>query len=144
MKIIKREILIHAELAKVWEHISDPKKIAGWLMPNDFEERIGKAFSLDCNEHGIISCVVKEIVPSRKLVYSFESKATKVETLVTFTLTPEEGGTRVTLIHSGWDALPPEEQGVSELFGEGWGGALQQLQAQIASVKDKESNSGKK
>ena len=140
MKIIKREILIQAPAAKVWEHITDPTQIAGWLMPNDFEAAVGKAFSLDCKEHGAIACVVKEIVPGQKLVYSFKSKVTKVETLVTFTLTQEEGGTRVTLIHSGWDALPPEERGVSDMFGEGWGGALKQLQAQIAAVTPREMN----
>ena len=36
MKIIKREILIEAPISKVWKHITDPEKIAGWLMPNDF------------------------------------------------------------------------------------------------------------
>src|SRR5262249_60997925 len=83
MKIIRREILIDAPVAKVWDHITDPKKIAGWLMPNDFEARVGKEFFLDCNEQGKVTCVVKEIVPQQKLVYSFRSKVTKVETLVT-------------------------------------------------------------
>jgi uncharacterized protein YndB with AHSA1/START domain len=135
MKIIKREILIQAPPARVWDHITDPNKIAGWLMPNDFEAAPGKAFSLECRDTGTISCVVKEIVPHQKLIYSFHSKLTKVETLVTFTLTPEGGGTRVTIIHSGWEALPPEEHGVSDNFGEGWGGALKQLEAQIGAVK---------
>src|SRR5215471_8623034 len=98
MKIIRREILIDAPVAKVWEHITDPKKIAGWLMPNDFEARVGKEFFLDCNEQGKVTCVVKEIVPQQKLVYSFRSKVTKVETLVALTLAKEDRGTRVTLI----------------------------------------------
>ncbi len=46
MKIIKREILIEAPPSRVWEHITDPQKIAAWLMPNDFKAAVGaKAFN---------------------------------------------------------------------------------------------------
>ena len=131
MKVIKKEIFIKAPVAKVWEHISDPQKIAGWLMPNDFEARVGKEFSLDCKEQGTISCVVKELVPQRKLVYTFRSRTTRVETLVTFTLAPVDIGTRLTLVHSGWDALPPSDQGIADLFEGGWDGNLRRLQARL-------------
>jgi len=46
MKIIKKEIVIDAPVAKVWKHLTDPEKIAGWLMPNDFEAVVGKHFVL--------------------------------------------------------------------------------------------------
>lgn len=128
MKEIKREIVISAPAAKVWEHLIRSENIAGWLMPNDFEAVVGKGFILDCRQQGTVSCVIKEIVPQKKLVYSFRSKATQVETLVTFTLAEEGGATRVTLRHTGWDALPPDQQGIAEGFREGWGAALQKLQ----------------
>lgn len=131
MKIIRREILIEAPVARVWKHITDPQKIAGWLMPNDFEAAIGKKFTLDCQQQGKISCVVKEIVPEQKLVYSFQSKATRVETWVTITLVAEGQGTRLTLIHSGWDALPPGAEGIADQFGSGWGSGLEKLHQQI-------------
>ena len=110
MKIIKREILIDAPVAKVWEHITDSKKIAGWLMPNDFAATVGKKFFLDCQHQGKISCAVKEVVPNQKLVYIFRSSTPKADTLVTITLVQEGKATRLTLVHSGWDALPPAEQ----------------------------------
>ena len=134
MKVIKREILIEAPPAKVWEHITDPKKIAGWLMPNDFSPTVGNPFFLDCDHSGKISCVVKEIVAGQKLVYSFQSKMTKIETLVTITLAKEGKGTRATLVHSGWDALPPGEQGVADAFGDGWGTGLAKLREQIGAL----------
>jgi uncharacterized protein YndB with AHSA1/START domain len=134
MKEIKREMLIAAPAARVWEHITDPDKIAGWLMPNDFEPRAGREFTLDCNEQGKISCVVKEIVPLQKLVYSFQSKVTRIETLVTLTLATEGNSTRLTLIHSGWDALPPGEQGIADMFGGGWISKLETLRQQIQSA----------
>jgi len=131
MKIIKKEIVIAASPAKVWEHITDPRKIAGWLMPNDFEAKVGRKFFLECKHQGKILCAVKEIVPEEKLVYSFHSEAIKVETLVTITLAKEGKSTRLTLIHSGWDALPPAERGIADNYDSGWGGHLEQLQGQI-------------
>ena len=134
MSVIKREILIAAPVARVWEHITDSKKIAGWLMPNNFEAAPGKEFFLDCQEQGKVSCVVKEIVPERKLVYSFQSRVTRVETLVTITLAREGRGTRLTLIHSGWDSLPPGERGVADQYGGGWSSSLAKLQEQIRNT----------
>lgn len=135
MKQIKKEILISAPVGRVWEHITDPKKIAGWLMPNDFEPVAGREFSMTCEKQGKVSCTVKEIVPQRKLVYSFQSAVTKVETLVTITLEPKGGNTRLTLIHSGWDALPPDLQGIADIFGGGWNGHLEQLR-ELLSVTE--------
>lgn len=134
MKIIKKEIVIDAPVAKVWAHITDPGKIAGWLMPNDFEASVGKAFSMDCGTEGTIACVVKEMVPQQKLVYSFTSREIKVETTVTITLAPDGNATRLTLVHSGWDALPPTDQGIAGGFDEGWGGKLKVLQEQLAAA----------
>jgi uncharacterized protein YndB with AHSA1/START domain len=132
MKIVKREIVIDAPVSEVWKHVTERQKIAGWLMPNDFEAVTGKPFILDCEVQGKISCVVKEIIPEQKLVYSFTSRAVKVETTVTITLTPEGKRTRVTLVHSGWDALPPSDQGIADTFGDGWGAGLEKLAGQIA------------
>ena len=132
MKIVKKEIVIDAPAEKVWAHVTEPEKIAGWLMPNDFVPTTGAAFSLQCPHQGKISCVVKEIVPLRRLVYSFRSAATRVETLVTITLTAEGGRTRLTLVHSGWDTLPPEDQDVADQFGGGWAGFMEKLRTAIA------------
>jgi uncharacterized protein YndB with AHSA1/START domain len=133
MKIIKKEIVITAPVAKVWQHITDPGKLAGWLMPNDFKPSVGRAFTMECGTEGTISCVVKEIIPHQKLVYSFKSKDTRIETLVTITLAPENGHTRLTLIHSGWDALPLPDQNIADTFDSGWGGFLRNLQEQLAT-----------
>jgi uncharacterized protein YndB with AHSA1/START domain len=137
MKLIKKEIVLAAPVAKVWEHITDSKKIAGWLMPNNFEPEIGREFSMTCNEQGQITCVVKEIIPEQKVVYSFRSPVTKVETLVTLTLSKEGKNTRLTLVHSGWEGLPPDQQNVPGLFDDGWGGVLKALQLQLSPTSAK-------
>jgi uncharacterized protein YndB with AHSA1/START domain len=138
MKIIKKEILIDASPEKVWKHVTDPEKIAGWLMPNDFEPTVGREFSMQCPQQGKITCEVKEIVPHQKLVYAFHSQATKVQTLVTILLESEGNRTRVTLTHTGWDKLPPPDQSIADNFDQGWGGFLTKLQEQ---AKSKENSS---
>ena len=135
MKIIKKEIVIEASAPKVWEHITNPEKIAGWLMPNDFEAKVGRKFFLECEHSGKQLCVVKEIVPNRKLVYTFQTKDPEADTLVTITLAQEGKATRLTLLHTGWDALPPAEQEKADNYDKGWGTLLPRLKEQIATAK---------
>src|SRR5579871_4053897 len=127
--MIKKEILIEAPVEKVWAHITEPERIAGWLMPNDFVAKPGANFTFHCKVQGEIRCQVLEVIPPRKLAYSFKSSLTRVETVVTITLAPKGKHTRVTLQHSGWDRLPPADQGLADLFGSGWGGYLENLRA---------------
>ena len=137
MKIIKKEILIAAPAAKVWEHITDSNKIAGWWKPNDFAPSVGQAFTIQCGSGHPVTGVVQEIVPLRKLSYTFRSAVVPVDTLVTFTLVEEGSQTRLTLVHSGWDALPPDKQNVSNDFENGWGTLLPIIQQQLAGAEAK-------
>ena len=134
MKIIKKEIVIEAPIPKVWEHITDPGKISGWLMPNDFQPSVGHSFYLKCDHQGKISCAVKEIVPHEKLVYSFNPPDLKIDTLVTITLAKAGRSTRLTLVHSGWDALPASQQSAADNYENGWTPLLERLKEQFAAT----------
>jgi uncharacterized protein YndB with AHSA1/START domain len=134
LRSIRRDGIPAENVSKVWEHITDPQKIAGWLMPNDFEAKVGKKFFIDCPHKGKLRCVVKEIIPNEKLVYSLQSEIPKADTLMTITLAQEGKTTRVTLVHSGWDALPPAEQDKADDYGEGWSSGLEQLRLQIERI----------
>jgi uncharacterized protein YndB with AHSA1/START domain len=46
MKRIKRKVLISVPVAKAWEHLTNSEKVAGWFLPNDFEPKVGKRFTL--------------------------------------------------------------------------------------------------
>jgi uncharacterized protein YndB with AHSA1/START domain len=131
-KIIRKEIVIDAPPEKVWEHITDPAKIAGWLMPNTFAAKVGQDYTMDCGTAGPITGVVTEIIPLKKLVYTWNSPIIKSTTTVTITLTEEKKGrTRLVLEHSGWQ-IPPTDPEVAGRFDQGWGEHLQALQDQIA------------
>ena len=134
MRIIRKEIIIDAPPARVWEHLTDPAKIAGWLMPNAFQAAVGKAYTMDCGRMGPITGVVKEAIPHKKLVYSWTSPVIKVQTMVTITLIDEKGRTRLILEHTGWEA-PPADQTIPDTFDQGWDEHLKALQDQLAANK---------
>lgn len=124
MKTIKKEIIVGSPISKVWEHLTDPDKLGTWLMPNDFEAKVGKRFTFQCESKGdwdgVVLCEIKQIIPMKKLVYSWTTNVIQIETKVAFTLQETKGQTKVELIHSGWDALPADKSDLFEQFDCGW------------------------
>lgn len=96
----------------VWEYLTKPELMEQWLMKNDFQPIVGLDFqfrtspipSLDFD--GIFYCKVLEIVPLKKLSYSWKSgpgdgKIT-LDSTVTWKLEPKEKGTELFLEHTGF------------------------------------------
>ena len=134
MKLIKKEITINAPAAKVWAHITDPAKIAGWFAPNDFASKVGHRFKITGSETcGDIPCVVREVDVNRKLAYTFQPSKLGFETLVTITLEEVGATTKLTLLHTGWEQLTPAQAGFPDQYNQGWGTFLGRLQEQAAA-----------
>src|SRR6267142_6041319 len=89
---------------RVWTALTDPRAIAEWLMPNDFQPRLGHRFQFRVANakgwSGIVDCEVTELTPPRRLSYTWKSD--KIDTRVTWTLEPAASGTRVVLEHAGF------------------------------------------
>lgn len=107
-EIVVEEVLPHAPAA-VWQALTRGDLIARWLMPNDFEPVVGRKFNFrrapmgDWN--GVVECEVLEVAAERRLVYSWKGgtgTALELDTVVTWTLTPVEAGTRLRMVHSGF------------------------------------------
>lgn len=91
--------------AKVWRALTDPALLAEWLLPViGFELAPGAAFTFQTQPHpgwdGTVSCRMLEIEPQRKLRYTWGVPF--LDTVVTFTLTPTESGTRLSIEQSGF------------------------------------------
>ena len=129
MKQIRQEILIAAPAAKVWEHIANSGRIAQWFRPNDFKPVVGHRFRLSCDHGDTVTCEVKEVTPPTRLVYTFRAADMPVDTLVTFTLEETVSGTKLTLVHSGWERLPPGEAAAFGQTEQGWGQFLLRLRS---------------
>ena len=96
---------IEAPPQAVWQALTDSATLARWLMPNDFEPRVGKRFTLvtDCaaSWEGNVACEVLELVPGERMVWSWQTRGMEHPTRVTFELSPSGSGTRLRLRHVG-------------------------------------------
>lgn len=134
MELVKK-VTINAPASKVWEAITDPKKLQEWLpMPNNIKPVPGTEFEFDASgmeKKGdwdeIIRCRVKDAVLNKRLSYSWASQLIKGETLVTFELEEKNGVTELTLTHSGWENLPENQETWRDGHSNGWGQFLGNL-----------------
>jgi uncharacterized protein YndB with AHSA1/START domain len=99
---------------KVWRALTDPELLAQWLLPTiGFELGPGKAFTFKTQAYpgwdGTVNCQFVEIEPLRKLAYTWTVPF--LDTVVTFTLTPTESGTRLVMVQSGFKPDQKQEFG---------------------------------
>jgi len=109
-----RTLVIERKLShpasKVWRALTQGALMEEWLMKNDFQPVVGHRFSFraEPNPHwnGIIECQVLAVEPNQRLSYSWGSLG--LESTVTFTLTPVEGGVLLRMEQMGF--RPDQEQ----------------------------------
>jgi uncharacterized protein YndB with AHSA1/START domain len=109
-----RTLVIERKLAhppaKVWRALTQGALMEEWLMKNDFQPVVGHHFNFraEPNPHwnGIVDCEVLSVEPNEKLSYSWSSLG--LHTVVTWTLTPQQGGVLLRMVQSGF--APDQEQ----------------------------------
>ncbi|MEM9381050.1 MAG: SRPBCC domain-containing protein [Planctomycetota bacterium] len=91
----------------VWRALTEPELLARWLMPNDFEPRVGHRFTFRTDPgpgfDGIVRCEVLELVEPERLVLSW--RGGPLDTRVQFELRPEGASTRLIMEHTGFRGL---------------------------------------
>jgi uncharacterized protein YndB with AHSA1/START domain len=127
--IVIEEVFPHAPEV-IWKVLTSGELIGRWLMPpTGFEPVKGKHFTLETRPagawDGIIHCEVLEVRPNERLAYAWKGGhegnvgyGSRLETVVTFSLSRVENGTRLRLVHSGF-VLPKNETAFTNM-GEGW------------------------
>src|SRR5450432_3717167 len=109
---------------QVWAALTDRDALAVWLMPSDFEPRVGHRFTFrttpDHNWNGIVYCEVVALDRLHRIAYTWRGEPTQWETLVMFTIEPAEGGTRLVLEHSGFEAGGKVGWTVRDMLASGW------------------------
>jgi uncharacterized protein YndB with AHSA1/START domain len=121
---ITHEAVLPQPPERVWTVLTEPAAIESWLMPNDFEPRLGHHFTFTTNPipaasfDGIIHCEVVELDPPRRLAYIWTGGG--LATKVTYRLEPEGEGTRLYFEHSGFDLDNPVHRMAHHGMGAGW------------------------
>jgi uncharacterized protein YndB with AHSA1/START domain len=122
---------------KIWRALTTAHLIEHWLMKNDFQPVVGHRFNFQSTPiagwNGVADCEVLVLEPPRRLVWSQnasgEQAADGLKSVVTWTLTPVDGGTHVRMEHSGFRSQ--DEAGYAMMSG-GWPqvvGALERVAA---------------
>jgi uncharacterized protein YndB with AHSA1/START domain len=128
-EIVVDELLPHTP-AILWKTLTTSELIGRWLMvPTGFEPVKGKQFTFQTTPagawDGVIHLQVLEVVPNERLAYSWkgghETNAgygSPLDTVVTWTLTPTAGGTRLRLVHAGF--IAQRNDVAFQKMSEGW------------------------
>jgi uncharacterized protein YndB with AHSA1/START domain len=122
--VVEREFAFPPE--KLWRALTQPHLIEAWLMRNDFAPEPGHRFNLTGDWGGVLDCEVLAVEPNRRLSYTWdfahEDPAYALKSVVTFTLSPTDGGTRLRMEQTGFrpkqrQAFGGAQAGWREFFG---------------------------
>jgi uncharacterized protein YndB with AHSA1/START domain len=109
---IERSIWINAPQEKVWQAITDPQEVVKWFSPGTEWQgtglKVGGRFYVPNPETGaeMYTQIIEVVEPPRQFVTRTLPDAGDFPTVSTWTLTEEKGGTRLTLVHSGYELMP--------------------------------------
>jgi uncharacterized protein YndB with AHSA1/START domain len=127
--IVVDEVMPHAP-ETIWKTLTTGELIARWMMvPVGFEPVAGKRFTYQTKPagawDGVIHCEVLEVIANERFSYSWmggdEGNAgygSRLDTIVTWTLSRVASGTRVRLVHSGF--VTPRHDTALRNMSEGW------------------------
>ena len=103
------ERTIDAPVEKLWMAISDPVVMKEWYFNvPDFRPVVGTKFQFlegPPDKKYLHLCEVVEVVPERRLAYSWRFEGMPGESVVTFELTPEGNKTKIKLTHAGVESF---------------------------------------
>jgi uncharacterized protein YndB with AHSA1/START domain len=139
--IIVERVIPHPP-EKIWRALTQAHLIEQWLMKNDFEPRLGARFTFRAKPmgdwNGVVDCEVTAFDPPRRLAYSWKGGSASnpnygsaLESVVEWLLSPEPGGTRVRMEHSGFG---PRNEMAFDAMSSGWPRALERLEQVSAAA----------
>lgn len=136
--IVVDEVLPHAP-ETIWKTLTTGELIGRWMMvPAGFEPVEGTSFTFQTSPagawDGVIRCQVLEVVPNERLAYAWKGGhegnvgyGSRLDTVVTWTLSRADGGTRLRLVHSGF--VTPTNDTAFETMSKGWKKVVQNVGA---------------
>lgn len=141
MKNIKQSYLIAASPAEVWRALTDPALIEEWSGADAvFEPTVGAKYEL---WDGSFCGKIVEVIPNQKLVQTWQPDYWETDdSIVTFTLTPVGGKTRVDLLHENVEAF--DYEGTKEGWELYYLGAIKQMLEEHNAKPVKQTKTAKK
>jgi uncharacterized protein YndB with AHSA1/START domain len=134
---IEREIVIEAPPSVVWSIVTEAQHLGGWFSDEaEIDLRPGGRMLLTWRGHGTYEARVETVDAPRLFAFRWQTRQAEFSetnsTLVVMTLDPEDGGTRLRVVESGFATLPWPDDARSRYAGEnakGWITELDELRA---------------
>ncbi|WP_433022512.1 SRPBCC family protein [Kribbella sp. CA-294648] len=129
--------------AKVWRALTEPELIAQWLMPGDFRLEVGHHYTMESRAipstgfSGLVQAEVLGFEPEKVVRIGWRDAADpdRVDWTLTWTLEPEGRGTRLFLLHEGFDPDDPLQRQAHTIMNGGWRtGVPKALESLLASL----------
>jgi len=135
MKITTQDIVVEEVFPHtpetIWKTLTTGELMGRWLMmkPTGFEPVKGARFTYQTTPagawNGVIHCEVLEVMCNERLSYSWQGGhdgnaqyGSRLDTVVTLTLARVDGGTRLRLVHSGFET--PKNDSAFKNMSDGW------------------------
>jgi uncharacterized protein YndB with AHSA1/START domain len=113
--------------AKVWRALTEPELIAHWLMPGDFRLQVGHRYTMQSRPvaasgfSGLVEAEVLAFETEKLLRLGWRDAAGgDADWTLTWTLQPEGHGTRLFLLHEGFDPDDPLQRQARTIMNGGW------------------------
>ncbi len=122
---IVKEVVINSTVSKVWKAITDKSEMKHWYFDlAEFRLEVGFEFQFEGGPDDrkyLHICKIIEVVPTKKLSYSWKYDGYEGISYVTFELFEEGKKTRLRLTHSGIETFPADNPDFARNnFNEGW------------------------
>lgn len=143
--IVVDEVFPHAP-ETIWKALTTGELMGRWIMPpTGFEPVKGNRFTFKTKPagawDGTIQCEVLEVMPNQRFAYAWRGGheenvgyGSRLDTVVTLTLSRVESGTRLRLVHSGF-VTPMNDTAFSNMS-EGWPKVFQKLGDVVGGQED--------
>jgi uncharacterized protein YndB with AHSA1/START domain len=144
---IEKTILLRAPRAQVWRALTEASEFGarfGAELEGAFTPgaRVGGRITTPGYEHIRMEIAIEQVVPERHLAYRWPPYAiepnvdysTEPATRVEFHLAEVDGGTRLTMVESGFDRLPPARRAEAfRMNDQGWAAQMGNIERHVAA-----------
>ena len=119
------ERVFNASAEKVWQAITDREQMKQWYFDlKEFKPEVGFEFQFEggTEEKSYLHiCKITEVIPGKKLTYSWRYDGYEGNSFITFELFSEGDKTRLKLTHAGLETFPASNKDFAkENFEAGW------------------------
>jgi uncharacterized protein YndB with AHSA1/START domain len=115
---------LNAPVARVWKALTDVDQMREWYFDlKEFKPEVGFEFEFVVEHEGNSYhhlCRVTEVIPQKKIAYTWRYQGEPGDSLVTIELFPESNMTRLRLTHEGLETFPKTPAYARKNFEAGW------------------------